>query len=184
MIGEVLSFERVDGIDETKVDLGGGDVRTAQHFAPAGVDSVPLPGDKAALEDSVGSGNVQTTGYHDPRNEGVAEPGEHRLYSRDAQGVVRASVWLKNDGTIVIEANGPIEVTSTGPVTVDSPDVRLGGAAGQQVACVGDLVAGVVYANSAAPGSPIVPQPAPVPGTGVPFAGQLVSGRVTVKAGP
>jgi hypothetical protein len=184
MIGEVLSFERVDGIDETKVDLGGGDVRTAQHFAPAGVDSVPLPGDKAALEDSVGAGNVQTTGYHDTKNEGVAVGGEHRVYSRDAQGVVRASVWLKNDGSIVIEADGPIEVRSTSTVTVDSPDVRLGGAAGQRVACEGDLVSVIVPLLQAVTTPVTAVNPLQQTATGYVAAGQIISGRLSVKAGP
>jgi hypothetical protein len=185
-IGEVISFDRVDGIDETKVDLGGGDVKTAQHFAPAGVDSVPLPGDKAALEDSVGSGNVQTTGYHDTENEGKAAPGEHRIYVRNLSGAIVLELWGKHDGTLameVFEAAGRVEIKAP-TVILDSANVRLGSAAGQRVVCEGDLVSVIVPLLTAGPTPVTAVNPAQQTLTGYIAAGQCISGRVSVKAGP
>lgn len=183
-VAEVLATERdADGALVVKVDPGGGAVTEIAHFAPPGVDAVPLPGDFAALEDSSGAGAEQTYGYHDPENAGTAEPGEHRAYSRSVDGVVVAELWLKRDGSVELRSlNGqPLRIVTTGPVILDSPDVRLSDAAGAQVARVGDLVMGTLHALGTTPGTPIVPGP-PVPGGGVAFAASIVSGSGKVKA--
>jgi len=113
-IGEVQSFE--DGA--VKVDPGGGDLLTADHFAPVGDDSPPLAGDFAALEESAGAGAEQATGYSDD-TEKKAAPGEKRVYARDAAGEVVAELWLKGDGSIEITSiKSGSEVTING-VTID-----------------------------------------------------------------
>ena len=98
--GVVLSFEQrnENGVryGEAKVDLGGGNVITATYCAPAGVDSWPLPGDVAALENSAGSGAWQATGFLDTKiTPLVANSGEVAFYSRSAPGVIAASVLMK-----------------------------------------------------------------------------------------
>jgi hypothetical protein len=103
-VAEVLDSTRVNdegahGLD-VKCDPGGGDNVTAFHFADAGDDGRPLPGDFVALEDSSGSGAEQATGYADTKNAGKALPGEKRIYSRDAEGAIVAEVWLQGDGKI------------------------------------------------------------------------------------
>lgn len=108
-VAEVLSFERVTDesgarVEEVKVDPGGDAITTAEHFAPSGDDSPPLPGDFAALEDTEGAGREQCIGYHDPKNEGKAATGECRRYARDANGVPVCEWWLR--------ANGDVEITS------------------------------------------------------------------------
>lgn len=99
----VLSTERVSGEDghgvDVKVDVGG-DPFTADHYAGAGDDSPPLPGDTAALAESAGSGQEHVTGYADTRNVGRAAAGEKRIYARNPSGAVVADVWLKGDGTV------------------------------------------------------------------------------------
>lgn len=108
MIGRLLSFARrtIDGapVADAKIDPGGENARTVQHFAPAGDDSHPLPGDTVLAVEAGGSGEAQAVGYIDPVNPGEAGPGEKRLYARDADGNVVAQVWLKNDGELVVES--------------------------------------------------------------------------------
>lgn len=182
-IGEIVSTERdAAGVLTVRVDPGGGGVVTAEHFAPAGDDSRPLPGDFAALEESAGAGAEQAVGYSDAIPN-TSEEGEVHKYSRSTDGVLVAELWLRRDGTAeLLTLNGaPLRLKSTGPIIVDSPDVRLSDSAGAQVARVGDIAVGVLNATSTAPGQPIAPGvPGPV---GVPIAVQIISGSSKVKSG-
>ena len=187
-VGKVEQFRR-DGANETvQIDTGGGATVEAEHFAPAGDDSPPLPGDYAATVPGSGKGGLQVTGYADPDNERVAAAGEKRIYSRDSDGNVIGTVWLKGDGSILAENSaGTFRLTSDGKIYHSGPEVLLGTAAGRRVACVGDLVAVTVpQLLSAAPGAPCVPVPptAVTPTGGYVAAGQIISGAATVKAGP
>jgi hypothetical protein len=183
-IAEVLSTERdADGVLTVRVDPGGGAVKSAEAFADAGSDCVPLPGDYVAISESAGAGTEQVTGYHDPTNPGVAEGGEVRRYARNADREIVGYLWLKRDGSYELESltGAPLRLKTTGPIILDSPDIRLGDAAGAQLARVGDICAGTLHAAGTAPGTPIVPS-APIPGGGVPFACQIVSGSSVAKA--
>jgi len=111
-IGTVLSFIRAvkkNGVNfsEVKSDPGGGDNSTSEHFSAPGDDSQPLKGDFIALMNIVREGGKAVIGYLDPKNPGIAEEGEKRIYSRDSEGNVVAEVWLKNDGTTEVK-NGEI----------------------------------------------------------------------------
>lgn len=190
-VAEVKGFEMTDDGPVVKVDMGGGDIATADHYADAGDDSVPLPGDVAAIEESTGAGSYHTAGYTDVAAPQKSAPGEKRVYARDPNtNETVCEVWCKNNGDIVLEVLSPsaqIHIKSAGPVFIESPDVRLGSAPGRPVACVGDLVAvSVPQLISAAPGSPCVPVPptAITPTGGYTAAGQIISGRSSVKAGP
>jgi hypothetical protein len=103
-VATVLASERTteDGahVVDVTADLGGGDNATLDHFAPPGVDALPLPGDGAAISGGASTGGEQATGYNDPKNEGKAQPGEMRVYARNAAGEVVCEIWLKNDGSI------------------------------------------------------------------------------------
>jgi hypothetical protein len=178
-IAEVLSVERVvaDGVHvrEVRCDPGGGAAITAQQFACSGDDSEPLPGDFAMLEDSAGAGTETVVGYHDPKNEQKAVGGERRLYSRGPTGEVVAEFWMKTNGEIVVQVFNAAAFTlkTDGPLNLDSPDVRLGKAPGRKLALVGDMVMGTLHALCASPSSPLAPNPAPVPGAGVPFVAKI-----------
>jgi hypothetical protein len=108
-IAAVLSFERVDELDEksvqVKIDLGGGNVISPSQFGPAGLDAPPLEGDYAVTVDTPGDSGETVVGYADPENEGVAEGGECRVYSREENGDVAISIILKKDGTIEFGAD-------------------------------------------------------------------------------
>lgn len=133
-VAEVQSFSRTtdeDGahVSDVQVDPGGGANVTCAHFACAGDDSFPLPGDFVATMPSAGKGAEQVVGYLDPKNEPQAEKGEKRIYSRDPNdGAPVAHVWLKKDGTIVIEnGNGSFEMAPGGDVTINGVTIDTNG---------------------------------------------------------
>ena len=142
-IAKLLSFLRVTRnstkLSDVKVDPGGGPNITAEHFAAAGDDSHPLPGDYVALNTDSGSGRESAIGYLDPLNEPKALPGDKRIYARGEDGVVIVEVWLKNTGGATI-------VNENGSVTL-RPDGAIKGANGSgsfELAAGGDfLVNGV-----------------------------------------
>ncbi len=184
-IGTVLEFGREAEVEWVKIDLGGENTKTADHYSPPGVDAPPLPGDFAALETSTGEGTVQATGYSDATTR-EASPGEHRTYARDSDGLVVGSLWLKGDGSIVAaNAGGQMTLSTAGVLTVDCPEVRLGTAAGQPLARVGDLCSVVIPPMTAGP-NPVTPVPPPYPpgSLNIAAAGQIISGAQTVLGGP
>ena len=102
LISKILSFTRTikNGakVSDVKVDRGGGDNATPEHFADPGDDSFPLPGDYASVL-NVGKRSA-SVGYVDPVNIPKAGAGEKRIYARDPEtGLVVVEIWLKNDGT-------------------------------------------------------------------------------------
>jgi hypothetical protein len=118
-ITRLLSFVRAlaNGaqVSDVKVDPGGGENITAQHFAPAGDDSHPLPNDYAAIMPVQRTGSEVAVGYLDPLNEPKAQPGDKRVYARDAGGAAVVDVWLKNDGTATTaNSNGVSELLPDG----------------------------------------------------------------------
>lgn len=190
ILAAVVSTERadVDGtpVADVQVDAGAGDILSAELYQPPGVDSLPLPGDGALLQPAPGSGAQGAVGFHDPKNAGKAQDGEHRIYSRTVAGELVCEVWLKRDG-LHVEVHTqefPITIKTLGRIVLDSPDIRIGNAeASRSIACVGDFVAGAVHALSTAPGNPILPAAgAPTPTAGVPFTAQIISGSSRAKA--
>lgn len=148
-IAEVQAFEHTAEGAQVRVDHGGGSNKTAEHFAPPGDDSQPLPGDFAAVELSRGSGRETVSGYFDSKNQSKAAPGEVRRYARDASGAVVGEVWLKNDGAVIangkggsitIAPDGTMTAKSNATMVLDAPEVRVGKGAGRAIALVGDPV--------------------------------------------
>lgn len=92
------------------------------------------------------------------------------------------SITITHSAGMLIECKGEQVRISAPTVYVESPNVILG-ADGRPVSCVGDIVGGTVYSLCTAPGAPHAPNPAPAPGTGVPFFGKLLSGVTGVRAG-
>lgn len=126
-IGKVLSFLRLDAngakVSDVKLDEGGGDNRTARHFAPAGDDSFPLATDYTLQGDTPGEGRKAVLGYADPLNTPKALEGDRRIYARDpATGATIVEVWLKNDGTaLVSNDNGSIKLRPDGGSVATTP---------------------------------------------------------------
>lgn len=126
-VGKILSFTRVSRnnakISDVKVDPGGGPLVTAEHYAPAGDDSQPLTTDYALAVDVLSTGGAAITGYVDPINDPKAQPGDKRIYGRDADtGAVVVEVWLKSDGTAVVSNNeGSITLRPDGGLVLTTP---------------------------------------------------------------
>lgn len=125
-VAKILSFDRVSGdASDVKVDRGGGDNLTGQHFSAPGDDSHPLPGDYVLMSDPRGSGRQSVSGYHDPKNLQTAAAGEKRIYSRDESGATVAEVWLKNDGSINIQSINGASVFINGVEITPDGDIKL-----------------------------------------------------------
>lgn len=106
-------------VADVKTDQGGGALHTAKLFQVAGTDAPPLPGDYAA-ELAVPRGNSYViVGFSDPENAGTAEPGEHRIYSRNAAGAITSVIYLKANGSIDILTAGAVNITGDLNVTGD-----------------------------------------------------------------
>lgn len=167
-VAKIVSFARElvagEQAPECRVDLDGGDSMTAHHFAPPGVDAVPLPGDVGYLGDDLGKGRAQLVGYQDPVSPGVAAPGEVRLYSRAGPGVMAVEVWLKGDGTLVARnLLGELALNPDG-------SSRVGNAIGElAVDAAGNVTwktaLGTNGAGTHAHATPFGPTSAPIPGT-------------------
>jgi hypothetical protein len=106
----VKSWTRETDTDDNSIeviaDLGGGDTATLDHYTPAGIDAPPVVGDLLSGTESVGTGEYFATGYVDPKNEGIAESGDIRLYARDSDGNPIAEIHVMNSGDV--ELSGPV----------------------------------------------------------------------------
>ena len=139
------------------VDLGAGNTRKAQEFKTPGDDSAPLPEhDWPLAVPSTRSGSQVIAGYATAEEERLAQPGERRLYARDAEGVEVSSIWLKNDGSVTVENentqvtvgpdgdvamsndNGGIELGANGDVTINGVTIKADGT----IDAPGDIEAG------------------------------------------
>ncbi len=124
VVAKVLSFTRAarNGLtlQDVKLDPGGGAVITAEHSAPPGDDSAPLPGDYAAISAAAGTGRQTVVGYYDGKNAPKAEPGDKRTYARDSSGEVVVEIWLKNSGECLITNSlGTFELEPDGTFVIN-----------------------------------------------------------------
>jgi len=138
LIARVLSFVRDlsegDNFTEVKIDPDGtptdsgeeGPNLTGELFGPGGTDAPPLPQDYAAAVDYPGTGRVDVVGFLDPKNAGIAQGGEWRVYGRNADGSPNgAEIYLKRDGSVVISNNnGSLEISPLGAVTANGLDLN------------------------------------------------------------
>lgn len=131
-ISQILSFVRTTrrsvNVSDVTCDSGGGDNKTAEHFAPVGDDSHPLIGDYVATTTAAGTGRKTALGYFDPKLEPKSDPGEKRIYARDSGGAEVCEVWLKNTGAVSISnANGFILLQADGNVNINGAIIDTGG---------------------------------------------------------
>lgn len=128
----VRSFQRRTlrgaNLSQVKVDLGGGRLQTADHFAAAGDDSQPLAGDLAIVVSKVGAGRLSVVGYADTASTPRAAPGDKRLYSRDSDGANVAEVWIKSDGSVIISNDsGAVTLAPSGEVDINGVTIDPAG---------------------------------------------------------
>ncbi len=114
LISRVLSYVKTKSqgasVSDVKHDPGGGANQTAHHFQDPNTDSAPLPGDFLITVNVQQTGSQEAVAYLDPNSSQVAEPGEHRTYSRDDGGTEKAQVYIKKDGTIEV-SNDTVTLT-------------------------------------------------------------------------
>src|SRR6478609_8297995 len=122
---ERVSDDEGEGLIVT-IDEHGAALEEAEHYAPAGDDSPPLPGDFPAVDKAPGRGNKRITGYVDPKNKGKALEGEKRFYSRNPDtGEEVAAGWWHGDGLIEFTSLkagvgfrfGAVEIDDKGNIT-------------------------------------------------------------------
>lgn len=118
MMSILKEFFRQDGLPKVKGTVDQSIYITAIHCTPPGDDSPPLNDDFAAYVDAGGSGNYNSVGYVDVRNQGVAVPGEKRFYARTSDGAIVNTLYMQKDGSfsvvndncmLVLNANGSVE---------------------------------------------------------------------------
>lgn len=136
LIGKLLSFTRVERneakLSDLKVDVGGGDVLTAEYTNPTGEDAVPLKDDYVTLLRINRSGRVLVVGFVETDAQQTAQAGEKRFYARNEQREEMVQLWLKNDGTALISnENGSCELRPDGSYKVmndeGSSELRVDG---------------------------------------------------------
>lgn len=141
---------------------------TAEHYAPPGIDAVPLEGDTAVQVAGAGNGRKAVVGYMDTVNAGVAEAGEVRIYSRNGDKEVVAYAWLKSGGEVVIRAGssgGTITLKPEGNVVINGVTIDTDG----NVITPGDVTvkegASQVTVSTHLHPTAMGPSGAPTPGT-------------------
>ncbi len=82
----------------TFLRFGLNDVQETEVIQPYGTDANPIKGMVAIYAQTSVQGEPVIIGYINKNQ--LAEPGEHRTFSTDANGNVKTFIWLKNDGKI------------------------------------------------------------------------------------
>lgn len=98
----------------SSVEEFAGDQRTVQVFGPCNEDFAP-PENCKTFDIQVGRdrGFLVSTAYHNQQITPAAIHGERRIYSTNQAGsAVKAEVFLKQDGTILID-NGNVTITAS-----------------------------------------------------------------------
>ena len=115
-IAKVISSAIVNAFRIAKVEIYPGYTKQARAFYPPGVDAAPLDGKDQGLTIEVGtSGKTALIGIIPVP---LAETGEIRIYSRDDDGNLKASIHCKK--------NGDIEIVSTdGKIAIDNDAQKL-----------------------------------------------------------
>lgn len=83
--------------------LGRSDVQDVLEVSPYGVDSRPVKEMVAIYSETSEKGKSVIVGYINKNR--LAEIGEHRTFSTDANGDLKFYTWLKADGTLELGGN-------------------------------------------------------------------------------
>lgn len=119
--GQEIRENRDGGVDVRllQVQMAGDDVQTVQYMPTAGDDSPPMVGDKVAVV-PIGPSFRVAMGVQDSVVP-TAEAGEKKIYSRDEDGNIAASCYLKENGTIEIEnANVSVFIRANGRIDAEN----------------------------------------------------------------
>lgn len=141
-----------DNFDELKIKTGSTALKTAPQFSDAGDDSTPLDTDYAIAVPIPEEGGMVVVGFIDPKNAGITDPGEKRIYSRDGSGVIVCEFYMKGDRSCVLDnGQGRFELESGGDFVINGIRITK---AGEIFDANGNSVSGHLH-TSALPGSPV-----------------------------
>lgn len=121
LIGKILSFTRVNRnnakLSDVKVDVGGGEIITAEYSHSPNSESFPLVDDYAVLEKVPRTGGYVVVSFIETDAVQKVALGERRLYARSGRDEI-CQIWLKNDGSILADnASGSFELKPTGAIS-------------------------------------------------------------------
>lgn len=119
VIARVIKTENGDDEEIIQtVEAHYGENKYCDQYAPSGDDAPPLEDDRVVLAGVEGTGNAVSVGVL-VKSQG-AKPGEKLIYSRDSDGILKAKIWLKNDGSIEIETSGELKITTDADLSIDA----------------------------------------------------------------
>ena len=96
-------------------DPGGGETLNSQYLQSSGEDAPPLPGDYQFVDEAQGTGATYALGVVDGKNALQAAPGERRTYSRNSEGAIMATFFMRADGSATISnSNGSHTLAADG----------------------------------------------------------------------
>lgn len=128
LIGRLLSYAFTQTGADIKLDPGGGENRTAEHFQPANMASRPLPEDYVVTVPVPGAGRVAVVAFVDPGAPDDLAPGDAMLYARDSNGARSVSVRLDSDGTLTAQnGGGSLTLEASGNVIINGVTIDTNG---------------------------------------------------------
>lgn len=102
------------------------DVQSVELMNQTGEDNNPPDGSRVTIID-IGQA-FKLAIASDDNIEPITEPGEKRIYSTDSDGNLKASFYLKNDGSVTLENdNGFIELKANGDVDINGFIIKANG---------------------------------------------------------
>jgi len=127
VIGKLFSFVRVirneAKLSDVKIDVGGGDILTAEYTHPSGDDSFPLPDDYVSAVRIPRSGRILILGFVESDAQQKALKGDKRIYARNENREEMIELWLKSDGTATLNnANGSFTLSPDGKFVTTNPN--------------------------------------------------------------
>lgn len=104
----MISFSKFDSSTLTEVGkrvikIFGFGAKTASDCSPFGVDSNPIKGMTAIHATTSNDAESVVIGYVDSAK--LAQSGEIRIFSKDSNGEIKAYVWAKNDGNLLLNGD-------------------------------------------------------------------------------
>lgn len=119
------SFVTKDGDEAAKVwevtqASGDGDDSVLDWAVSGPIESPPLPGDYAVTVQIPGSDDEVIVGHIDPKNIGLASPGDVVIRARDADGNTVVTVRLASDESVAVaNSSGSFGLSNDGTFLVN-----------------------------------------------------------------
>lgn len=107
-LAKILGYVYRSGRGEARADIGGGNIRTCQHYQQPGMSSRPLPGDTVVAVAVPGTGRTVIVGSI-PREGVEVGEGEVTVYAVTSAGVA-CEIALKSGGRIQVRSDQEVDI--------------------------------------------------------------------------